>query len=400
MSADLTTARIAHLLPGAGRPKPERRRAFRLAPPWVLALVLCNPWPAAGADSGQSLVQTWAAQEATQPPGLRWSAYVQGRYTRSEDAPDLWSLRRLKLTVWGQPLGWLDYNIQGLYKTNNGSATDNQPYLQNLWLRFQPAGWARFTMGQFIPPFGMERFTSDAEIYTIDRAQVTDHLVPNGQLGSSFARDYGVQWDGQIDDRRLYFAGGLFHGRGANNGLHSPCPLFAARLTYELPSVATWAGHPIRLHVGASAATRRDHDVDLSAQCPGPAAAGLRHFDGRDTRGDLELAADWRQTSVRAEYFRARFDFSEAAQSDFTATGYYVQVAQFLRPKLQAVAKLEKFDPDNRAVSPHDLRWITLGVNYYLKGNRAKVMVDYVFKQERVRSYANNALEIQAQLYL
>jgi len=50
-------------------------------------------------------------------------------------------------------------------------------------------------------------------------------------------------------------------------------------------------------------------------------------------------------------------------------------------------------------VNHKDLRWLTLGVNYYLRGNRLKLMADYVFRWERVDSRPNNAVLLQLQWF-
>ena len=68
-------------------------------------------------------------------------------------------------------------------------------------------------------------------------------------------------------------------------------------------------------------------------------------------------------------------------------------------PKWQAAAKLEQFDPNRQVVNHKDLRWLTLGVNYYLRGNRLKLMADYVFRWERVDSRPNNAVLLQLQWF-
>jgi hypothetical protein len=60
-----------------------------------------------------------------------------------------------------------------------------------------------------------------------------------------------------------------------------------------------------------------------------------------------------------------------------TATGEYVQLSYFLRPKsLQAVAKYETFDPNTDADNDDTVTQI-LGVNYHLKGDDLKLQLDY-----------------------
>lgn len=329
-----------------------------------------------------------------------WSLYFQVRYTGIEDAPDLYALRRFKLMLRGHPSEQMEYFAQGLFKDGNKSDTDGRAYLQEAWIKFTHWKYAHVTIGQFKPPFGLERFSSDAEIFTIDRSQPTDHLIPNGGLGDSFARDRGIQADGRVQRGRLYYAFGVFDGQGANHQFHGIGPLLATRLTYEVVPHQRLAGHPFNLHVGGAFSTRRARDLNFSGCCPGRRGLEVEHFHGRDTRFGLELVGDWGGTSLRAEYLQAHLDFRDPTGQDFTANGFYIQGAQFLARYLQAVVKYEQFDPNRLALDNKDIRWTTLGLNYYIKGDRAKVMVNYVFKRERTGPFSNDALMVQFQLYL
>ncbi len=98
---------------------------------------------------------------------------------------------------------------------------------------------------------------------------------------------------------------------------------------------------------------------------------------------NLELALDWDEIVLCAEYFSAWFHFRDASFSDFVARGWYVQGSGFLLPNLEAVVKVERFDPNRSVADRNDLFWTTLRLNYYLNGNRSKIMVNYLFKQEK-----------------
>jgi phosphate-selective porin OprO and OprP len=328
-----------------------------------------------------------------------WSMYFQVRYTGIDDAEDLYALRRFKLMLNGYLSEHVLYFAQGLFKDGNKSDTDGRAYFQEGWVKLTHQKYAQMTIGQFKPPFGMERFTSDAEILTIDRSQATDRLIPNGGLGDSFARDRGIQLDGRVERGSLHYALGMFDGQGANHQFHGIGPLFATRVRYEVVRHHQLAGHPLNLRFGGALSTRRALDIDLSQCCPGQGLA-LQHFSGRDNRFNLELAGDWGGSSLRAEYFQTHFDFRDPTGTDFTADGLYVQGAHSLTRKFQAVVKFEAFDPDRLAVNNKDIRWTTVGLNYYIKGDRAKAMVNYVLKRERANSINNDALMLQFQLYL
>ncbi|RMH05330.1 MAG: hypothetical protein D6704_09765 [Nitrospirae bacterium] len=330
-----------------------------------------------------------------------WRSYMQVRFTHTEVPDDRLGIRRLKVMLGGHLDPRLHYFVQGLYKTGNDSPTDDRPSIQEAWLAYMWHSALRLTVGQFKPPFGMERFTSDIWIASIDRAQATDHLVPNGKLGDSFTRDRGIQLDGWAQQGRLYYAVGLFEGEGANTKIRKFQPLLAARVAYRLLDRKPFAGQALNVHIGGAFAMRWADGLDLSHCCPGnPQRRALLSFDGQDIRWNMEFAADWGRTSFRSEYFYARFDFRNEAAPDFSADGWYVQVAHYIfGERMQLVAKWEGFNPNRSVSDKNDIVWTTLGMTYFFNGHRAKVMANYVFKQEEANSVHNDALLIQAQYF-
>ena len=100
------------------------------------------------------------------------TSYFQARVTADDGPAVHLGLRRLKLTVEGGIGRDASYLVQGLYKTGNNSATDGRVYLQEALVRLR-AGDGTITVGQFKPPFGMERFTPDWDLASIDRSPPT-----------------------------------------------------------------------------------------------------------------------------------------------------------------------------------------------------------------------------------
>ena len=64
------------------------------------------------------------------------------------------------------------------------------------------------------------------------------------------------------------------------------------------------------------------------------------------------------------------------------------------------VAKYEEFDPDQRVRNARDVRQTTLGLNYYLRENRFKLMAGYVGRRELLNPVANNIFQVQLQMFL
>jgi hypothetical protein len=189
------------------------------------------------------------------PKKFDWSAYLQVRYTGIEQAEDLYALRHFKLMFFGQLTPHVEYYVQGIFKDGNKSDTDGRPYLQEGWIRFTHWQYAHITIGQFKPPFGLERFTPDAEIFTPDRALATDHLIPNGALAESFARDRSLQVDAWFADQRFYYDVGVFDGNGANEKLRGNGPLLAGRAVGVLHQSAKDAPRFVRFALGGAFST-------------------------------------------------------------------------------------------------------------------------------------------------
>lgn len=327
---------------------------------------------------------------------------VQPRYTTLENetgAPsDYFSLRRVKLRILGEPQSGLRYYVQGIYKTNNYSSTDDHVFLQEARVMWEYLPSAHVQVGQFIPPMGLERFIPDEMLYTIDRSQVTDHLVPNGNLGNSFTRDYGVQLSGKVSDSRLAYAVALTGGNGANND-H-----LGERGSYLVDGQMTWQPYRSKndgldLILGGAASFRRNQDLDLSKQLPGSSRLGYGHFDGADEHFNAFLDLSQGPFSFQGEGFYARYTSYRSGLPSLSAQGFYVLAAYFLSPRWQIVGRYETFDPHVHLQDSEDMRWITLGLNWYLLGNRLKFMGNYILKSQGKEGFQDHTLIAQVQFF-
>lgn len=62
------------------------------------------------------------------------------------------------------------------------------------------------------------------------------------------------------------------------------------------------------------------------------------------------------------------------------ASGFYSTIAYRITPKLQALFRYDQFDP-NRDIANNNRREYTAGINYFIKGQGLKLMLNYVFCQ-------------------
>lgn len=350
---------------------------------WILALT--TPW-----------VCPRAAGDLLESDTMRVWSYYQLRLTAPENAGNNFGMPRAKIMIKGKPSAALDYYFQMIYKRGNYSRTDDNPYLQELWVRFR-AGRGKLKVGQFKPPMGRERFTWDGALDTVLRSNATNHLIPNGKLGKAFVRDYGVQWEASALDKRLKYYLSVQGGAGANSSPKGIAPLLGARVLWTFRNGKRADGTPDRCTLGGAFSTRRAKDLNFASALPGTRPLGYGHFNGHDMRWNLELAADRGWWRWRSEYFHARFSSNRTTVPTVSANGWYVQTTYQPGPKWSAALRYEGFDPNTKVVDRNDLRWTTLGVTYYHRGNDEKLLLNYVWKHERAGAVSNNAVIVQYQ---
>jgi len=62
--------------------------------------------------------------------------------------------------------------------------------------------------------------------------------------------------------------------------------------------------------------------------------------------------------------------------ANFTTNGYYITAGYFLLPKLQAVVQWQDLNPGQKGSD--GIHSITGGLNYYIRGDAIKLMVNYI----------------------
>ena len=85
--------------------------------------------------------------------------------------------------------------------------------------------------------------------------------------------------------------------------------------------------------------------------------------------------------------FMAEFEWANAngyngaaGHSRKHATGFYTTIGYMLTKKLQLVACYDQFDPDKN-IDNNNKREMTLGLNYFIKGQALRLILNYVFCQ-------------------
>lgn len=149
--------------------------------------------------------------------------------------------------------------------------------------------------------------------------------------------------------------------------------------------------------MGANGAYSRDSAARADAIFAVRDAIGVTSQGGRRLAG-ADLSAQLGNLSLKTEYLWGEFKPYLPGKRRILARGYYVQGGCCLNQKLQALAQYQAFDPDRSVRNSSDIRWTTLGLNYFIRGYNLRAQANYIFKRERVSSARNDAVIVSAQL--
>lgn len=338
------------------------------------------------AQAGQQMIATSLMPDV--------SAYIQVRGTYGNIGPaattftdDGFTIRRAKVILTGKAGDHLTYRFQFIGRSDLPS-----PQLQDAYVLYDRFTFAQFVAGQMVPPFGRERLTPDWQIYSIERSLISNNLVPSSQ---TLARDIGVEAKGDVLNKFFEYAVGLYNGTGANN-------ISSHNSNSNFLSVARIVGNPLKediqndvpgISIGASVSYRKANGLTnmstlLNSSLP---------FTGTDFRYNIDGAITYHSFSFIGEYVRAILTSNEVKIKSVTSDGYYLQAAYFVTHYLQPMIEYQTFNPDTYIKSTKNQKWLTAGLNYYIVGDKFKLMADYTFERFG-KLEANNTDMVRVQL--
>jgi len=297
-----------------------------------------------------------AAQEKGESPAVtaakafKLSGYSQFLYTAQDTGMDGFSVRRMRLVLTGDLLKNVHYKIQ--------VDALKSPILLDGLLEFAFHDAVNLRIGQFKVPFSLESTTSSADIETINRSQPVLKLSPGQDIGAS-GRDIGAVVFGKTSI--VEYSVGVFNGAGINKA--------------DTNENKDWAGRIVIHPAGILAVGASVYDGAYSAAAAAPA-------EKRDRAG-LELSVLTGPFSLRGEYIRA----SDGA---ILKEGWYLQGGYFiLEKKLQAVIKVDAYNPDTEADSKRMNLW-TAGLNWLFTA-RTKLMANIEIYKDAAGKTTNTA---------
>jgi len=330
-----------------------------------------------------------------------FASYFHLRYSAIHNAENYFSIRRFILFGKSDLLKNTTLSWRFIYQHNNKMSTDDHIYLQHCYLDVNISSALNFRLGQFKPPFGWERFVTDFKIIGVERSLVIDRLIPIGSIAPSFARDYGIEFFGDLKKSLLSYEFAVTTGNGANRDLTlNNGPLIAGRLNLKKTLSNPGVNKPLRLLAQLAYSYRKDQDINFTKQLPGEEEDYLQHYRGKDQRINAAINLEHGTSHFAAEYIHARFTPKVQSMADLNANGLSCQLSHFFHPKLQTMLKYETFNPNNKITTAHDVSLLTLGVNYYFNHQDGRLMLNYIYRTGEENKSHDHIFIIQLQYFL
>jgi Phosphate-selective porin O and P len=250
----------------------------------------------------------------------------------------------------------------------NLDASGNLNVLQDYNITFM-SDYADVSVGQFKVPLSLEGYNSATKILFPERA------VVSRRYGDQ--RDIGIKVEKKLC-KNFYYQAAIFNGEGQNKLDSNAQKDAALRLeVYPIDGITIgavgYAGIHNRAHTGAAA---------------NPAA--FAHATGTKDRVEGDFKLDLAHVLVQAEYIHG-WDGPTALAREESA-GVYAVVGYTIADKIQPLFRIGRYDPNVRgnanpgqrerglSTTPNDeLTSYEVGLNYYLRGNDAKLQASYSF---------------------
>jgi phosphate-selective porin OprO/OprP len=329
----------------------------------------------------------------------------RGKFSdKAGSTQDRFRLRRARINVSGDFLENFDFKLEGDFSNGDGISGNRTAFSgTDIYLNYNKLPEANLRFGQYKAPFGLEQLTPDTTMFTIERSLPTEALTPERQIGLQLS---GKPLARVLENKELIeYSFGIFNGNGRNTTVNDNNDfMYVARLTSTPVNTTLW-GQPLKWKVGGDGFYNRfskgtvigqtgnlflNSDGSLSSfTVAGDARVWGWGVDQSLTFGPFDLIAEYLENKVSGTDFSRT---TATGRGDFVANGYYVQGSYFLPgKKLQLVAKWESFNPGQerylaaRLNRQDDIRTIWGGLNWYIKGDSLKLMLDYAHTWDELR---------------
>jgi phosphate-selective porin OprO and OprP len=309
----------------------------------------------------------------------------EGRFGESA-LKDRFRIRRARINLTGDFAEQFDFKLEGDFGQSDGLNSNRTAFsATDVFVNWHQYPEAQIKIGQWKAPFGLEQLTPDTTLLFAERSLPTGAITPDRQIGIQlWGKPFTHVWPEQKD--LLTYYAGIFNGNGRNitNNDNNEF-MYVGRLEL-MPFKGKVFGQESFLKLGGNVFTSRDaagttisstanllvnDDGSLSPfSLPSPDERTAWGVDAWLKLGPFDLIGEFLQERVRPRG-------AEPAFSKFTTGGYYITGAYFLIPKkLQLAARWEHLNPGQKG--DDGIQSITGGLNYYIRGDDLKLMLNYV----------------------
>ena len=312
----------------------------------------------------------------------------EGRFGQTA-IDDRFRLRRARINLTGDFAEQFDFKMEGDFGQSDGTSGNRTAFsATDIWVNYHQFPAAQVKIGQYKAPFGLEQLTPDTTLYTIERTLPTGAITPDRQIGVElWGKPFTSIWP-ERQDLLTYYAG-IFNGNGRNITVNDNNNfMFAGRLELQ-PFTGKVFGQPSFLKLGGDVLNSRDEaGVNISQSSnllvnsdgslspfvlPSPDERTAWSVDAWLELGPFDLIGEYLQEHVEGRTVNG----VAPTFANFTTDGFYVTGAYYLIPKkLQAVVQWQYLNPGQKGND--GLYSILGGLNYYIRGDNIKLMVNYI----------------------
>jgi phosphate-selective porin OprO/OprP len=310
----------------------------------------------------------------------------EGRFGQTA-LKDRFRLRRARINLTGDFAEQFDFKVEGDFGQSDGISGNRTAFsATDIWVNWHQFPAAQVKLGQYKAPFGLDQLTPDTNLLTIERTLPTGAITPDRQIGIElWGKPFAAIWPDQAD-LLTYFAG-IFNGNGKNiTNNDNNNFMYVGRLESTLFKNVFGKGSFLKL--GADILNSRDDEGTNISQSltllvnsdgslspfvlPGPDERTAWSVDAWLRMGPFDLIAEFLQEHVDPRTVNG----VPPGFEQFTTDGFYVTGAYYLIPKkLQAVVQWQHLNPGQKGND--GISSIVGGLNYYIRGDDIKVMVNY-----------------------
>ena len=311
---------------------------------------------------------------------IKFNGLIQGWYSAGNGVNNSFRFRRAEMKFSGQLLPKVKWTImidpaKALSVNTTSSTVNGTPVitsvspnqaskiLQDAFFTLTYLKDVNIDIGQYKIPLTLEGLQSSSALDTVERALFMSDRGRGGGLGD--IRDFGVQFSGPLG-KNFNYQIGVFNGVGENQN--------AADGNQEKAVIGRFIVRPPfvkGLQLGVSGAWS-NYD---------------RVANPRRDRFGGELLYSNKKVKFKSEVMGA-------VDGDLHRLGFYSHLGYRITPKLEAIFRIDGFDPDRRretsSSNVFELDYVG-GFNYYFSENNFKFQLNYIRKtfNNRIQSPRN-----------